>query len=275
MSTTTRPDPDVTATIRRPDGIEPASIPGVPFTRLLRAEWRKMTNTRSGFWLVLVMVLGALAAMATVVATWDRMVPGPGSPWTLGGVIIPFVPMTLLPVLAILLITSEWSTRSALSTFALEPRRGRVIAAKAAVTVATTVAIWVLCQGLTALAALLGETIHTTSPVSWTMHWSALAGDLAQTVLLVAVAAALGLAIGNAPAAIVGYMVLPLLTTTLGMIPGLRTAMSWISLDGISTSLLAGTLGSRDWAHVIVSALIWIVVPAVIGTVLTLRREVK
>ena len=36
----------------------------------------------------------------------------------------------LLPVLGILLVTSEWGQRTTLTTFALEPHRGRVIAAK-------------------------------------------------------------------------------------------------------------------------------------------------
>ena len=36
----------------------------------------------------------------------------------------------LLPVLGILLVTSEWSQRTAMVTFTLEPSRSRVIAAK-------------------------------------------------------------------------------------------------------------------------------------------------
>ena len=36
----------------------------------------------------------------------------------------------LLPIVGILLVTSEWSQRTALITFALVPDRGRVLAAK-------------------------------------------------------------------------------------------------------------------------------------------------
>ena len=36
----------------------------------------------------------------------------------------------LLPVLGIMLVTSEWGQRTAMVTFALEPRRPRVILAK-------------------------------------------------------------------------------------------------------------------------------------------------
>ena len=47
------------------------------------------------------------------------------------------VPMTLLlPVMAILSVTSEWSQRSGLTTFTLVPHRGRVIWAKMVVSMA-------------------------------------------------------------------------------------------------------------------------------------------
>ena len=36
----------------------------------------------------------------------------------------------LLPVMGILLVTSEWSQRTDMTTFALEPHRSRVIMAK-------------------------------------------------------------------------------------------------------------------------------------------------
>jgi len=48
------------------------------------------------------------------------------------------VPMTIiLPVIAILSVTGEWSQRSGLTTFTLVPHRGRVIFAKAVVSMAS------------------------------------------------------------------------------------------------------------------------------------------
>src|SRR3712207_8360666 len=42
------------------------------------------------------------------------------------------VPMTvILPIIAVLSVTSEWSQRSGLATFTLVPHRGRVLLAKA------------------------------------------------------------------------------------------------------------------------------------------------
>ena len=51
-----------------------------------------------------------------------------------------FLTSFLLPVLGIMLVTTEWSQRTAMVTFALEPRRPLVIAAKALVGVLLTLA---------------------------------------------------------------------------------------------------------------------------------------
>ncbi len=57
----------------------------------------------------------------------------------------------LLPVLGILLVTAEWSQRTALTTFTLVPRRERIIAAKAAAGVALAVAATVVCVAVCAV----------------------------------------------------------------------------------------------------------------------------
>src|SRR2546421_152111 len=51
----------------------------------------------------------------------------------------------LLPIVGLLAITSEWSQRTALTTFARVPRRERVIAAKLLAGVALALAAVVLC----------------------------------------------------------------------------------------------------------------------------------
>ena len=48
---------------------------------------------------------------------------------------IGFPMSVILPVVAILSVTSEWSQRSGLTTFTLVPHRGRVVLAKAVVAV--------------------------------------------------------------------------------------------------------------------------------------------
>src|SRR5690349_16905787 len=107
----------------------------IPMSRIVAVELRKMFDTRSGFWLMIGMGVSALLATAAVVLwapdssiTYDSFGAAIGIPMTL-----------LLPVMAILSVTSEWSQRSGLTTFTLVPRRGRVILAKVVVSVAVGV----------------------------------------------------------------------------------------------------------------------------------------
>ena len=70
------------------------------------------------------------------------------------------VPMTLLlPVMAILSVTSEYTQRSGLTTFTLVPHRGRVIRAKAVVAMALGAVSIGVALAIGALGNILGSTI--------------------------------------------------------------------------------------------------------------------
>ncbi len=107
-----------------PAGI--AGRAGIPFGRLLRAELRKLTDTRAGKWLLI--AIAAITVLVVVIAlftaparnlTYSKLVGYTQTPQKL-----------LLPVLGILAVTSEWSQRTGLVTFTLAPERGRVLLAE-------------------------------------------------------------------------------------------------------------------------------------------------
>ncbi|GAA4731841.1 hypothetical protein GCM10023350_13990 [Nocardioides endophyticus] len=99
-----------------------------PFLRLVRVELRKSYDTRAGFWLI--MSIGLLVLAAEIIAV--AVTAAQDEPMQFGDFIgvAAFLTSFLLPVLGIMLVTTEWSQRSAMVTFALEPRRTLVIAAK-------------------------------------------------------------------------------------------------------------------------------------------------
>ena len=70
----------------------------------------------------------------------------------------------VLPVIAILSVTSEWSQRSGLATFTLVPHRERVIAAKAIASIGVAVATIPLALAIGALGNLVGATIRGVDP---------------------------------------------------------------------------------------------------------------
>ena len=67
------------------------------------------------------------------------------------------IPMAvILPIVAMLSVTSEWSQRSGLTTFTLVPHRGRVILAKAVVSVVVGVVSVLLALAVGVVGNLVG-----------------------------------------------------------------------------------------------------------------------
>src|SRR5689334_25040951 len=130
----------MTTTLGAPAAV-PVSLVPPPLARLILVELRKAVDTRAGRWLLVLIALVAVgAAILTGVTGSDadrNLVHVLGDTSQLVAI--------LLPVLGILLVTSEWSQRTALTTFTLVPRRERVIAAKAAAGVLLAAAATVVC----------------------------------------------------------------------------------------------------------------------------------
>ena len=84
-----------------------------------------MTDTRAGFWLLLLVVLSALAVVRHPRGRRSR---GPDVRLVFGDCV--GIVSVLLPIVGLLLVTSEWSQRTALTTFTLVPERSRVVVAK-------------------------------------------------------------------------------------------------------------------------------------------------
>ena len=100
----------------------PSSV--VPLTAV---ELRKMFDTRSGFWLMASIVISALIATIALIV----FAPDDELTYASFGKAIAYPMLVILPMIALLSVTSEWSQRSGLTTFTLIPHRGRVITAKA------------------------------------------------------------------------------------------------------------------------------------------------
>src|ERR1700759_1732237 len=94
--------------------------------RLTKVELRKMVDTRSGFWL-----LFAVVAL-TVVAVLVKALFAPEDQRTFRHLLSTGLQPAgiLLPVIGILVVSSEWSQRTGLNSFALVPARPRLLAAK-------------------------------------------------------------------------------------------------------------------------------------------------
>jgi ABC-2 type transport system permease protein len=250
----------------------------VPFTRLVRVELRKARDTRAGFWLLvaivgLLLVIPGIAVIITLVNTDPILLDD-----FVG--IAAYMMSFLLPFLAIMLVTSEWSQRSALVTFALEPRRSRVIWAKLVaallLTVINLVAALVVGVAYTAVCEVVQP--DQTS-------WHLIAGNVAGFFVTASLAMLGGFAIAtlliNTPASIVLFVVYRF------VLPGVFGALSALSgtfekiapwLDFQAAQVLIYNwehFGPDEWGHVLVSGFIWLAIPLGVGMWRILRAEVK
>ena len=101
-------------------------IAPIPLSRVVRVELRKMFDTRSGFWLIAsIAITGLIATIATVAFAPDKDLTYYNFAKAVG-----FPITVILPMVALLAITSEWSQRSGLTTFTYVASRRRVVGAK-------------------------------------------------------------------------------------------------------------------------------------------------
>lgn len=241
----------------------------VPLTRLVGVEMRKMSDTRAGKWLLITIAAITVLAVGLFMAfadpeerTFGNYLGTTGTPQGL-----------LLPVLGVLLITSEWGQRTALTTFTLVPHRGQVLLAKVIAAVLYGLAAIAVAVVVAAIAALVGG---ASDP------WGAFGVDeLGKLGLLQTLGVLQGLAFGmvflNSAAAIVTYFVLPIaFSIVTGLIEQIRDLQPWIDPGTAQAPLFsdAGMTGEQ-WVQLLTTSLLWIALPMVLGAIRVMRSEVK
>jgi len=247
-----------------------------PFHRLVRVELRKSYDTRAGFWLIASIALIVLVAeiiVLAVVSTQDETI-------SFGDFIgvAAFLTSFLLPVLGIMVLTSEWSQRSAMVTFALEPRRALVIAAKALVGVLLTLATVVVAIAIGAVCNVLYGLIEGNA--DWTFGWPDLFAFVLTQVLAMLGGFALAALLLNTPAAIVAFFVykwvLPgLFALGAALVGWFETLAPWLDFQSAQEAIWDWSSSTEDWAQLVVSGFIWLVLPLAVGIWRVLRAEVK
>jgi ABC-2 type transport system permease protein len=248
---------------------------GIPLSRITATELRKMFDTRSGFWLMASIGILALLATAAVIlfASDDQLTYS-----TFTSAIN--IPMTVvLPVIAILSVTSEWSQRSGLTTFTLVPHRGRVIAAKAIACVSVAVVTVPLAFGVGAIGNLVGTAVAGIDPV-WDLTVLNLATIVLANVLSLLFGFMLGVMIRDSVGALVTYFVYQFLLPTLSLILAgsqawFRDLQPWVDFDYAQSALFNGALTTQQWTHFAFTGAIWLAIPLTIGVALVMKAEVK
>lgn len=273
MSTTTIPGPtEAAVAVPKRERAIPAPI---PFLRILEVELRKMFDTRAGFWLMASIVLSAIVATALSIIlgdvdslTFDSFAAAVGSPTSV-----------ILPLVGVLAVTSEWSQRTALTSFTLVPGRGRVIGAKLINVLVLGAISMLVALGIGALGNLISSAITGNDAV-----WDIPARQFSQIVLANELGMLLGFTLGllfrSSAAGIVGYFVVNL------VLPGLSQTLEstqqwwadnagWFDINQTRFLLFDSTLTGEEWLQLGVTSTLWVLIPFAIGLRLVMRSEVK
>lgn len=250
------------------------AIRPIPMTRVVGVELRKMFDTRSGFWL-----MTSIVAMS-VIASGAVIIFGKDGDQSYGSFAQAFgIPMSvILPIVAILAVTSEWSQRSGLTTFTLVPHRGRVVGAKALATAVVAIVSMATAFAIGAVGTVIGSAVHGTDVV-WDISLSQALYITAGYSLGMAMGFMLGALIRNSAGAIVGYFVysfvFPTLSGLLATQDWWRHAQPWVDFSNDQFRLYDGGLSAQEWAQTGVAGVIWLVIPLTIGLFMLMRSEVK
>lgn len=266
------------ATTTHPAPLTPSpreTLTPIPMSRIVAVELRKMFDTRSGAWLMIgVGVLSVLASGAVVLWAPDEAITYAAFAQAVG-----FPMAVLLPVIAILSVTSEWSQRSGLTTFTLVPQRGRVIAAKAVDSVVVAVAGMLVAAGVGVLGNLLGSALAGTATV-WDVTLADFAAIVLANVLGVLIGFMLGVVLRSSSAALVGYLVYVYVFT--GLTFALAQAQQWfadlqpwVDFNYTQGSLFEGfPETAQAWAQLGATSLLWLALPLAVGLWRVARVEV-
>lgn len=250
----------------------------VPFARLVAVEMRKAVDTVASFWLVasiviLTVIIDGFVLLVTVIQS-SAVALGDFAYLSL------LVTSLLLPILGIMLVTSEWGQHTAMVTFSLEPRRTRVIWAKLTVGVALTLATVVIAIVVGVLCTLVCE-IASPDQTTWDLAARELTGYLITQTLAMLGGFALATLLLNTPATIVLYFVyrfaLPgVLFVVSDLVDAFGKVSPYLNFSEAQGPLFDLTLNTgEEWAQLLVSGLIWLVLPLTLGIMRILRAEVK
>ncbi|MFL6116337.1 MAG: ABC transporter permease [Catenulispora sp.] len=242
----------------------------IPFSRLARTELRKLVDTRAGRWLLIaiaaltpVVVAVMIAAVPTKDLTYNKFVDFAQTPMKL-----------LLPALGALTMTSEWSQRTGLVTFTLEPRRNRVLRAKFAAALLLTLGLIAILFVVAAIGNILGQLIRNGDG-----SWSFGAAGFGEITLVLLIGLVQGLAFGMAllvtPAAVLLYYVLPSVWSALFSSASMKKTAPWFDLNQAGGALYNQQITATGWVQLLVAVAIWVGVPLAIGVVRVRRTEIK
>lgn len=236
--------------------------------RLVVVEVRRATDTPGPRWAIASCVLAGFA----LALLQPGGVPRTFADFVNGATIA--LPL-LVALLSVMAFTADWTTRAALVTFAVNPRRHEVIIARTLATMLLTVGSVLALHVLAALAYVIAQPSSTSTvfePQVATQLWSMTAITLAITLTTVSVA---GLVLRTSLALVIAVLAPLAVTIGLAFLPGV---IDWLGPYSFSNWLADPTVRLRlpdgvGLAPATTSFLLWTAAPLVGSWLRQMRAE--
>lgn len=242
---------------------EVTPVRGIPFVTQVLVELRKSVDTR-----VAKAVLGSFLGLGLLVNLFV-LVNTPEPTLSSAGLVAVFAALGL-PIVSALVMTSEWSQRTAMTTFWLEPRRHRVLLAKV---------VSALFLGVGLISALLAVMLVITAVLLVVRGMPVTTDGLGDLLLSVYVGGVFGVLFGVAwgaalmstPLALLWVLVVSLVIDL--VLPFAAGDLApWFLTSSASNWLIDRTAPGLP---ALSAFLIWYAIPLAVGFLLQGRREVR
>ena len=229
----------------------------------MRLELRKAVDTRWGRWLLVAVLLLAVGTAVRGLTSAPAAVDLAHHVRSVSAVVA-----LVLPVVGVLATAGEWSRRTAASTFALVPQRGRVLSAKVAAALLLAAAVSAVCA-LVALAAAAQAAQSAGASVVLDGGDEAVLVALAATALATAAGAGLGALTGSTGVGVTALGVMAAVHVVPDVLGG---ATPWVDAHAAFEGLAGSAVTS--WPQTATALAVWLVVPLAAGSARWLRRDV-
>ena len=251
--------------------------------RLLGSEWRKVFTTKL-WWGMLIgaLAFAALGVVAQIASNGTKGNPTPPLSFaeTQRSIAASATSGYIFAVIVgIIIITTEFRHFTSRPTFLLEPRRGRVILAKLAISAVVGVLYGVACSALTA-AIMIPWFASKSVTIGWFDHdiFLVLVKSTAVVVIYAVVGVGIGALVRNQIAAVIGTMAyLFVLEPLITIIPYVKEIYRYLP-GAAATAMTAGaTRGGPQLVDPWVGAALllgWGLLFAAVGWVIFLRRDI-
>jgi hypothetical protein len=234
---------------------------------VLRVELRKLVDTRSGKALLGIGVAIPLAALVWMLFKGSDVAVS----WRSYSQFRPVLGLTI-PLIGLFAMTAEWTQRTALTTFTLSPRRGRVLVMKFVAAFALSMAVLAVVVAMTIGAVALGGLLTGATP-SYDFLGTDLRGLVIMTALQVTMAAGFGALAAQTAVAVGAFLVAPTVWTVAGPLLFGSNAQ-WFDVFS-AYDQLSSDAPLTNLPQTLTAIAVWVVLPTTIGVARSLRREVK